>query len=111
MAKCKASRFPFLLGIKLGKFGASPLVDNSLYKQLVGSILYLIESQNYLKYVVGDVSRYVKNPNQIHLKDSKRILHYMQGTRQFGVHYVVGSPLELVGFTDSDCARDPIDMK
>ena len=26
----------------------------------------------------------------------------MKRTKHFGVHYVVGSPLELVGFTDSD---------
>ena len=41
MAECKATKCPFLSRIKLGEFGASPLVDNSLYKQLVGSLLYL----------------------------------------------------------------------
>ena len=35
----------------------------------------------------------------------------MQGTRHFGVNYVVGSPLELVGFYDSDWDSDPIDRK
>ena len=35
----------------------------------------------------------------------------MQGTIHFGVHYVVGSPLELVGFSDSDWDGDPNDMK
>ena len=44
MAECKASKCPFLSGIKLGEFGASPLVDNSLYKQLVGRLLYLTHS-------------------------------------------------------------------
>ena len=40
MAECKEPKFPFLSGIKLGDFGASPLVDNSLYRQLVESLLY-----------------------------------------------------------------------
>ena len=37
----------------------------------------------------------------------------MQGTKHFEVHYVVGSPLELVGFTDSDsdCDGDYFDRK
>ena len=41
MAECKASKFPFLSRTKLGGFGESPLVGNSLYRQLVGSLLYL----------------------------------------------------------------------
>ena len=44
MDECKSSKFPFLSSIKLGEFGASPLVDNSLYRQLVGSLLYLTHS-------------------------------------------------------------------
>ena len=32
MVECKATKCPFLLGIKLGEFGESPLVDNSLYR-------------------------------------------------------------------------------
>ena len=35
----------------------------------------------------------------------------MQGTKHFVVHYVVGYPLELVGFTDSCWVGDPIDKK
>ena len=35
----------------------------------------------------------------------------MQGTKHFKVHYVVSSPLELVGFTYSDWDGDPIDRK
>ena len=32
MAACKASKFPFLSGIKLGEVGDSPLVDCLLYR-------------------------------------------------------------------------------
>ena len=39
------------------------------------------------------------------------ILHYAQGIKHFRVHYVASSPLELVGFTDSDWDGDPIEMK
>ena len=37
MAECKIAKCPFLSGVKRGDFGSSPLVDNSLYRQLVGS--------------------------------------------------------------------------
>ena len=59
MAECKVSKCPFLSETKLGEFGASPLVDNSLYIQLVGSLMYLTHSQPDLEYVVGIVQRYM----------------------------------------------------
>ena len=102
MAECKETKFPFLSGIKLGEFGASPLVESSLYRQLVGILLYLTHSRPDLAYVVGFVARYMHQPHDIHWNSSKRILHCVKETKHFEVHYVVGSPLELVGFTDSN---------
>ena len=55
----KESKFPFLSGIKLGDFDASPLVDNLLYIQLVGSLLHITHSQTDLAYVVGVVAIYL----------------------------------------------------
>ena len=51
MAYCKAYKCPFLSGIKLGEFGNSPLVDCTLYKKLVGSLIYITHTQNdYLMF-------------------------------------------------------------
>ena len=109
IAECKASKFPFLSGIKLGEIGDSPLVDSSLYRQLVGSLLYITHSRTDLAYVLSVVARYMQKPHYIHWKESNRILQYVQGTKNFGVHYVASSPLELVGFFDSDWDGDPND--
>ena len=109
MAECKESKCLFLSGIKLGEVGDSPLVDISLYRQLVRSLLYLTYSSPDLAYVVGVVSIYMHQSHEICCKESKSILQYVQGTRNFGVHYGASSQLELVGFTDSDWVGDPID--
>ena len=53
----------------------------------------------------------MQQPHEIHWKESKNILQYVQGTRSFGVHYAASSPLELVGFSDSDWAADLNDRK
>ena len=111
MDERKESKCPFLSGIKLGEIGDSPLVDCSLYRQLVRSFLYLTHTIPHLAYDFSDVARYMQKPHEIHWKKYKRILQYVQGTRNFGVHYAASSPLELVGFSNYDWASDPNDRK
>ena len=59
MYECKESKLPFLSGIKLGDFGASPLADSLLYRQLVGSLMYLTHSHPDLAYDVGAIASYM----------------------------------------------------
>lgn len=56
-----------------------------------------------IAYAVGLVSRFAQDPHQSHWKAAKHILKYIQGTSNFGIQYIVGSP-ELIGFIDSDRA-------
>ena len=50
-------------------------------------------------------------PHEGHWKAAKRILQYIRGTIQFGIHYNTGGKLLLVGFTNSDWVGDPDDRK
>jgi hypothetical protein len=45
MTDCKSSPTPFLSRVRLEDGGDTPLVDNTLYRQLVGSLLYLTHSR------------------------------------------------------------------
>ena len=49
--------------------------------------------------------------HDIHWKETKRILQYIQGTRTYDIHYAANSELELVGYTDLDWEGDSIDWK
>jgi hypothetical protein len=79
--------------------------------QLVGSLLYLIHTHLDLSFVVGLVARYMQTPHESHWKEAKRILRYVHGTVQFGIHYSSGGTPLLVGFTDSDWAGDSDNRK
>jgi hypothetical protein len=59
MIDCKSALTPFLSGVKLEDGRETPLVDNTLYRQLVGSLLYLTHSRPDLSYAVGTVSRFM----------------------------------------------------
>jgi hypothetical protein len=111
MDDCKPTPSPFQSGVKLSATCTSPEVDATLYRQLVGSLLYLTHTRPDISFVVGLVARYMKTPHEIHWKEAKRILHYVHGTVQFGIHYSSGGTPLLVGFTDSDWADDPDDQK
>jgi hypothetical protein len=102
MIDCKSTLTPFLSGVKLEDGGETPLVDITLYRQLVGSLLYLTHSRPDLSYAVSVVSRFMQEPHELHWKAAKHILRYVQGTITFGIHYVANSTLYLIGFTDSD---------
>ena len=111
MEDCKPAPSPFQSGVKLSLTCTSPEVDATLYRQLVGSLLYLTDSRPDISFVVGLVARYMQHPHESHWKATKRILRYIRGTVQFGIHYSTGATLLLVGFTDSDWAGDPDDRK
>eukprot|EP00253_Pinus_taeda_P023634 PITA_23634 len=111
MEDCKPAPSPFQSGVKLSVSCTSPEVDATLYRQLVGKLLYLTHTRPDLSFAVGLVARFMQNPRESHWKAAKRILRYVRGTVQFGIHYSAKAAPLLVGFTDSDWAGDPDDRK
>jgi hypothetical protein len=111
MDDCKPTPSPFQSIFKITATCTSPEVDATLYCQLVGSVLYLTHTHLDISFVVGIVPWYMKKPHESHWKEAKRILHYVHGTVQFGIHYSSGGTTLLVGFTDSDWVSNPNDQK
>jgi hypothetical protein len=111
MTDCKSAPTPFLLRVKVEDGGKTPLVDNTLYRQLVGSLFYLTHSIPDLSYAVGAVSRFMQESHELHWKVAKRILRYVEGTITFGIHYAADSTLDLIGFTNSNWVADSTDRK
>eukprot|EP00253_Pinus_taeda_P030504 PITA_30504 len=79
MEDCKPTPSPFQSGAKISVTCTSPEVDATLYRQLVGKLLYLTHTRPYLSFVVGLVARFMKNPCASHWKAAKRILRYVRG--------------------------------
>ena len=62
MDKCKPAETPIALGTKLTKNGDEPVVNNTLYKQMVGSLMYLTTTRPDLMYAVSLISRFMDSP-------------------------------------------------
>lgn len=111
MKNCNSVTTPVEKGLKLVKDPAGKRVDCTLYKQIVGSLMYLTATRPDLMYSVSLISRYMEQPKEIHLLAAKRILRYLCGTIDFGLFYKRGEKSDLFGFTDSDYAGNLDDRR
>ena len=62
-------------------------IDSSLYRSMIGSLLYLTTSRSDISYSVGVCARYQANPKESHMIVLKRIIKYVKSTANFGVWY------------------------
>ncbi|KAG7553295.1 hypothetical protein ISN45_Aa06g038290 [Arabidopsis thaliana x Arabidopsis arenosa] len=102
---------PMECGIKLSKKEEGEGVDPTTFKSLVGSLRYLTCTRPDILYAVGVVSRYMEHPTTTHFKAAKRILRYIKGTINYGLHYSTSNDYKLVGYSDSDWGGDVDDRK
>ncbi|XP_016901897.1 uncharacterized mitochondrial protein AtMg00810-like [Cucumis melo] len=95
----------------LTPFDGVPLEDPTLYRQLVGSLIYLTVTRPDIAYVVHIVSQFMAAPRTIHFTVVLRILRYIKGTLGHGLQFSSQSSLVLSGFSDADWAGDPTDRR
>ncbi|XP_074588084.1 uncharacterized protein LOC141843983 [Curcuma longa] len=101
----------YFLGLKLVQNLEGRKVDNTLYNQIVGSLMYLTATRPDIMYVVSLISRYMECPKEIHLQVAKRIFRYLKGTIEYGLFYKKNEKSDLIGFTNCDYAGDLDDRK
>ena len=75
-------------------------VDNTPFKQMVGSLRYLCNNRPDICFAVGVISRYMHQPKKVHLLAAKRVLRYIKGTIGFGMEIAVTEEAQ-VGFCSS----------
>ena len=102
---------PIVPGQKIGRDEAGEKVDSTLYKQMVGSLMYLTATRPDLMYAVSLISRFMANPTQLHFAVAKRIMRYLKGTMEYGIWYKKEGEAGLIGYNDSDYAGDIDDSK
>ena len=96
---------PMVTGCKLSKDDDSPDVDQSSYRSMIGSLLYITTSRPDIMHVVGMVGRYQAAPKQSHLQAVKRIFRYLKETMNYGLWYPKNQGLQLTAYSDADWAN------
>jgi hypothetical protein len=83
MDGCNSVNNPIVPGIKLCKDHDGSKINSILYKQIVGSLMYLTAIRLDMMFVVSLLSRYMECPTELHLQVAKRVFRYLKGTISF----------------------------
>ena len=104
MSECKPKSVPCASGIEKESEDSRELGDARLYREIVGSLIYVMTgTRPDICYVVTKLSQKMSNPTESDLSMAKHALRYLKGTREQGLRFCKSeSALKLVGFCDAD---------
>lgn len=107
MEDSKAISTPADIGTYLTSANDSDCNIKFPYRSACGSLTFAATvSRPDISYSVGEVCRFMANPNQLHVNAIKRIFRYLNRTKGMKITYDAGD-CKLIGYTDADHARDP----
>jgi hypothetical protein len=111
MMDCKPMTTPMNSNLKLLQDDSSEAFDPTVYRQVIGSLMYLVNTRPDICFAVNALSQYMVAPRQVHWIAAKHVLRYLKGTIGYGLSYVSDRKMELLGYTDSDWAGSSVDRK
>ena len=97
MHNSKPTLTPIVMGLKLSMEDCNNNVNQKLYKIMVGSLMYLTTTRPDIMYAVIIVSSFMETPKETHWQAAKRILRYVNGTKECGVLYSTFDNFKLIG--------------
>nr|CAN66523.1 hypothetical protein VITISV_014781 [Vitis vinifera] len=111
MEEAKTMKTPMSSSIKLDKDEKGKSIDSTMYRGMIGSLLYLTASRPDIMNSVCLCARFQSCPKESHLSAVKRILRYLKGTMDIGLWYPKGDNFELIGYSDADFAGCKVERK
>ena len=111
MMDYKAMATPMASNLKLLSDASSNMVDAMMYRQLIRSLMYLMNTRPDICFAVNTLSQFLTDPRHVHLITAKHILRYLKGTVDYGLKYKAYQKINLEDYVDSDWVGSAIDRK
>jgi hypothetical protein len=93
---------PMVTNLNFLSDSSSYLVDPTMYRQLIESLMYLVNTKPNIGFAVNTLSQYMVEPRHVHWIGTKHVLRYLHGTIGYGLRYLSDGEVKLQGYTDSD---------
>lgn len=85
----------------LFNLSSTPISNITTYQSIIGQLLFVANSgRPDIAYSVSMLSRFLKDPREVHLAAAKKLFQYLYTTRHYGLQYHKRFPLDVVIFSD-----------
>ena len=85
MTACKPLSVPLEQNVKLSADIGDEIEDPTMFRRIVGSLIYMTITRSDLSYAVGLISQFMQMPRKPHLDAVRRILRYVKSTLHYGL--------------------------
>jgi hypothetical protein len=102
MLECKSMNTPMEAKLKLLVDTSSELIDATLYRQIIGLVMHLMNTRPDICFLVNTLSQFLSEPRHVHLVAEKHVMRYLKGTLDCGLNYDGDHVFTLSGCTDSN---------
>ncbi|XP_022861718.1 uncharacterized protein LOC111382079 [Olea europaea var. sylvestris] len=99
---CKPAMLLMDPKLKLSSLEGDLVLDTSMYRKLIGRLLYLTISRPDITYAVHKLSQFVSWPRKPHLDVAHHLLQYIKASPGQGISFSAHSSFQLRAFADTD---------
>ena len=89
----KAMTTPMASNLKLLSDSSSEAVDATMYRQMIGSLMYLTNTRPNICFTMNTL-------RHVHLMVAKHAVRYLKGIVDYGLKYEVNQKINLEGYED-----------
>jgi hypothetical protein len=87
------------------------LVYATRYHQLIGSLMYMVNTRSNICFSMNTLSQYMVDPRSVHWIGEKHVLRYIVGSMDYGLDHIRGDGVRLIGYTYLDWVGCAVDRK
>ena len=99
MLECKSMATLMDSHLKLLDDASIELVDVTLYRHIIGSLMYLMNTRLDICFAMNTLSHYLVETKHVHLVDAKNVMRYLKGMIDYGLGYTRDHDFRLYGYT------------
>ena len=111
LVECSPAKTPMYTAVKLDFDDKGKSVNITVYRGMVGSLLYLTASIPDIMFVTYLCNRFQANLKKSYLIAIRRIFRYLKGTQNLGLRYPKDTGFNQVAYFDARYARCRVDRK